>query len=728
MLAESAFGRNSSQLSFIRSLFTDQIAVTNTLTTSALQTEIEFESGVGTVVRMELVCSDLSLEWKQEKAFGTNLVFEFDNLIPGSSYSWTILATSRGSIPLHRTYNFTDSSVPIAPVSLVQAASTLESYDTFVFTVGSEQMNERSTKSIQMKWAQERRIDGYNITDVTLNRQVTHVIAESGWALHDITELNSGRKYTYQVVSISHGLSSNDVMVIKDSTHPLPPNENITARIVGDNDITLDIQYFDIVQNLKVSLIPPEGNCASVCTFDAPSTTSVQLTGLTPGQDYNISLVTVSHGKESDPILITEQLQPGQILHFLHVVSSKTVTVELQLGSAAGSQITLDFYGIYSGHAGSKKFPYKLVSRLVLEDLRPSESYNMTLTLKGLGVNPKIRVKTFEAHLYPSDIVISNVQANVHDLSMVYQTEGEFSFIEISVSPPGTECPCLILNQDQSTLVTTVILPGSQCPCRVLYQGETGQIIIGDPNTHPLTAGEEYYITLRSSSFYGLQSSPTLLVKSLPTDQIIRTNNRIVATTALFASFEFEIESGVGSYVHLKLSNFGIDDFVIEEVNQQFSLITQKSVPVFHGMCVKLDAYIYSKGSDPHEEYVQFIVVVPPIPLSALPSGQTKFSLEYRHSDLQRWFQFIFYINENFETLHVVITKASGEHFIDFVETIQVLNTFNRHYSGDNSYWKQSTMSQVPAMSTVMKAELYMVLCGLRTETLHLETSVVPIP
>ena len=66
-----------------------------------------------------------------------------------------------------------------------------------------------------------------------------------------------------------------------------------------------------------------------------------------------------------------------------------------------------------------------------------------------------------------------------------------------------------------------------------------------------------------------------------------------------------------------------------------FSLITQKSVPVFHGMCVKLDAYMYSKGSDPREEYVQYIVVVPPIPLSATPSGQTKFSLEYRHSDLQ---------------------------------------------------------------------------------------------
>ena len=59
--------------------------------------------------------------------------------------------------------------------------------------------------------------------------------------------------------------------------------------------------------------------------------------------------------------------------------------------------------------------------------MNPSESYNMTLTLKGEGVNSKTRVKTFEAHLYPSDVAVSNIQAQEHELSMFYETQGLFS-------------------------------------------------------------------------------------------------------------------------------------------------------------------------------------------------------------------------------------------------------------------------------------------------------------
>ena len=59
--------------------------------------------------------------------------------------------------------------------------------------------------------------------------------------------------------------------------------------------------------------------------------------------------------------------------------------------------------------------------------MNPSESYNMTLTIKGEGVNYKTRVKTFDAHLYPSDVVISNIQADTHELRMFYETQGLFS-------------------------------------------------------------------------------------------------------------------------------------------------------------------------------------------------------------------------------------------------------------------------------------------------------------
>ena len=69
MLAESAFGRNSSQLSIVRSLYTDDVTVSNAITTHSLQTNVEFDSGVGSTVEMDLRCLDLPLSWRDRKAF-----------------------------------------------------------------------------------------------------------------------------------------------------------------------------------------------------------------------------------------------------------------------------------------------------------------------------------------------------------------------------------------------------------------------------------------------------------------------------------------------------------------------------------------------------------------------------------------------------------------------------------------------------------------------------------
>ena len=69
MLAESEFGRNSSQLSFVRSLYTDDVTVTNVVNTHSLQTEVQFDSGVGSTVEIELECLDLPLSWRQKEVF-----------------------------------------------------------------------------------------------------------------------------------------------------------------------------------------------------------------------------------------------------------------------------------------------------------------------------------------------------------------------------------------------------------------------------------------------------------------------------------------------------------------------------------------------------------------------------------------------------------------------------------------------------------------------------------
>ena len=70
--------------------------------------------------------------------FRLQTIFDFDEVLPGSAYSWTIIATSQGLNPLLRTYSFSDVTLPTHPISPVQAAYTLESYNTFVFTVGDQ--------------------------------------------------------------------------------------------------------------------------------------------------------------------------------------------------------------------------------------------------------------------------------------------------------------------------------------------------------------------------------------------------------------------------------------------------------------------------------------------------------------------------------------------------------------------------------------------------------------
>ena len=81
MLAESAFGRNSSRVSFVRSLYTDTVSLNNTLSTHRLQTQVHFESGVGSTVQMDLDCSDFPLSWTQNQLFALALSEKFVSAI-----------------------------------------------------------------------------------------------------------------------------------------------------------------------------------------------------------------------------------------------------------------------------------------------------------------------------------------------------------------------------------------------------------------------------------------------------------------------------------------------------------------------------------------------------------------------------------------------------------------------------------------------------------------------
>ena len=99
-----------------------------------------------TTLTARKVCQIISLYWQMmlrifficSDFFSLSLSYVFDEIIPGSAYSWEVVATSRGLNPLERSYSFSGFSPPTVPVSIITAAGTLDSYDVFTFTVGSQ--------------------------------------------------------------------------------------------------------------------------------------------------------------------------------------------------------------------------------------------------------------------------------------------------------------------------------------------------------------------------------------------------------------------------------------------------------------------------------------------------------------------------------------------------------------------------------------------------------------
>ena len=125
-------------------------------------------------------------------------------------------------------------------------------------------------------------------------------------------------------------------------------------------------------------------------------------------------------------------------------------------------------------------------------------------------------------------------------------------------------------------MLITVEPAGSQCPCQIYDQSPTGQIVIGDVDTHPLTPGDEYFVTIRTSSFFGLQTSPTYIVKSLPVD-VITWNAWLDGTVA---KFDAQVAGGVGSYIAYQIKDEDVNKKTIESGTLPFRLATQIKIKI----------------------------------------------------------------------------------------------------------------------------------------------------
>ena len=118
---------------------------------------------------------------------------------------------------------------------------------------------------------------------------------------------------------------------------------------------------------------------------------------------------------------------------------------------------------------------------------------------------------------------------------------------------PGDHCPCE-LNEQNLYQAVIEVPPGRQYTCKIINDGrQQGTIKIGNANSSPLTAGEEYFITIRTYSYFGVGGRPKYIVVSLPVDDVVA-NNRVEGA---LAKFDIEVASGTGSFMFLRLIENG---------------------------------------------------------------------------------------------------------------------------------------------------------------------------
>ncbi|XP_075254779.1 uncharacterized protein LOC142346155 [Convolutriloba macropyga] len=604
LMSESQYNKNSSVLWFTQSVFTDTILETEEIfSVHEIEFEAQIESGVGSKIEIEM--QGLDFPWLRRSLyflFRLDPSVTFSALFAGSMYRWTLTVTSRGLNPLQRIYHFQNSTMPAKPIALVEAAATLDQYDTFTLTIGNVPYVEGSPKALRLSWAQELMIHSYKITLIGFtNYPKTFDVISNGWEQLDSTELNPGELYQISVTPVSYG-KEGESNLFEESTNPSPPTEISARRNFTDKSVGFHVSYEGTVTRLHLWLIPAEGSCVSGCSYPAPSTTDVLLTYVTPGEEYAVRLTSESNSKMSAHAWFYQSTIPGEIMNLRTVAGDDKIFVEFQIESGTGSEIEIEYSGMYSNTEGKFTFDYRLTNRRTLNSMTPGETYNLLLITKSRGSNPLQRTQTFKESTYPSPVTEDSTSRvfDSHSIRMKYTVIGLYKEIKITSSPAANGCPCITYDSSGYSMTS-------------------------------LVAGEEYNLFMQTISRAGLQSAIRSFTQSLPVDRVTSVDK---SSTTTEVSFTVHFESGVGSTVFAVLKDesgstihSGTLDFSLDFNYQRNGLVP--------GTCHTLSLEVRSRGSYPQLTQLSYLKgTVPAAPLEDDPGGvRNHFKLSFGDSE-----------------------------------------------------------------------------------------------
>uniref|UniRef100_A0AAY4CKX1 Fibronectin n=1 Tax=Denticeps clupeoides TaxID=299321 RepID=A0AAY4CKX1_9TELE len=166
----------------------------------------------------------------------------------------------------------------------------------------------------------------------------------------NINELLPGRKYTVNVYEVTGEGEDNLILTTSQTTAPDAPSEE-EVEDVGDTAIMVSwTKPVAPITGYRVVYTPSvEGGSTELTLPD--TATSVTLSDLLPGRQYNISIYAVEESLESEPLTVqvstTGEALPDEVpspadLHFFEVSDSKvTITWSSPAGEVSGYRVSV---------------------------------------------------------------------------------------------------------------------------------------------------------------------------------------------------------------------------------------------------------------------------------------------------------------------------------------------------------------------------------------------------
>ncbi|XP_070538207.1 receptor-type tyrosine-protein phosphatase beta-like isoform X2 [Ptychodera flava] len=398
------------------------------------------------------------------------LSYTLTGLLPDTSYTVEIVTMS-GS----------ERSSAQARVERTDAISGLDLYFTDV-----------QTDRMTVRWnPPTEAFASYRVTYSPLGSTADTSTFNPGETELQLTGLTGGRLYTVVVSALdAQGALVGQAVQKQQRTLPNPP-EAITIASYSSNSISVSWRQPSVGDHdgYDVFYSPGDGNSDAV-THIQQSVTTYTISGLTPGREYFISVVTTSDTMKSRRVSETQITKPSSVAA-INVVEVTSDTIAYTWNAAVGDY---DGYNIEYGRVGdtptSQRFELNDARVLSLSSLLPGTTYQLSIvTTSGTEESDATTEEVTTNPLPASDLTVSDYDGTSVTLTWTQPPSTAFDEYKLSWTPANT-------NGD-----TELTVPKSDT-----------QVIL-----QQLTPGEEYTVTLVTKRLSALSQSITATQRTTPT-------------------------------------------------------------------------------------------------------------------------------------------------------------------------------------------------------------------